>query len=145
MFLLFFLPDQHPIFNHFFLFACIFFNYFIEEKAQLFIKDHTQRTALVVKHEQYKQVINRTNFTLSQIDNKLSIYVLTGNENKLKGRNQQIENIQGNISVIRDEAIHFVPKYLINLFLYKVRNRVYLKTQVLRVYHQEGRTLLCVY
>ena len=123
----------------FVLFGCILLNYFIEEKVHTSVKNHNNGTALVVKHEQYKQVVDKTNYTLSQIDNELSNYILTGSEHKLNSLNVQIENMQGNISLIRDEAVRFVPKYLVNLFLHKVRNRLYFQTEIMLVYSQQGK------
>lgn len=123
----------------FVLFGGIIFNYFIETKINRSVKKHNEVSAFVVKHEQYKHVIDKTTFTLSQIDKELSNYLLTGNEEQLMLLKSQMDNLQQSVAVVREEASLYVPKYLVNLFVHKLRNRTDFQKEVLKVYNEKGK------
>lgn len=122
-----------------FLFGGIILNYFIEGKVHASVESHNKGTQLVVKHEQYKQIVDKTAFSLSQIDNELSKYLLTGNEEKLLTVKEQMAGMQQNLFVIKEEAKLYVPKYLVNIYIHKVRNRVDFQNSILTAYHQGGK------
>lgn len=123
----------------FFLFGGIILNYIIEERVHNSVKEHSTGTAAVVQHEHYKQVVDKTSFSLSQIDNELNNYLLTGNKEKLRLLNIQMEAMRQNMILIREEATLYAPKYLVNLFVHKVRNRVNYQNEILTAFHEKGK------
>jgi signal transduction histidine kinase/CheY-like chemotaxis protein len=123
----------------FFLFGGIVFNFFIEGKVHDSVKRQSEGNTKIVKQEQYKQLVDKTSFLLSEIDNELSKYLLTGNEEKLNQLNQKMDGLQQNMMLVREQSEAHVPKYLVNLFLHKVRNRILYQNQVIAAYHQKGK------
>ncbi len=124
----------------FVLFGGIIFNYFIETKVNRSVKAHNEVSAFVVKHEQYKHIIDKTTFTLSQIDKDLSNYLLTGNEEQLKQLEAQMDFLQEHAAIVRKDASLFVPKYLVNLFVHKLRNRTDFQLKVLTAFREKGKS-----
>lgn len=123
----------------FVLFGGIILNYFIENKVNSSVKDHNTGSAFVVKHVEYKHVVDKTTNALTQIDHELSNYLLTGNEEQLKLLKTQMGHLQQSVSVIREEASLYIPKYLVNIFIHKLRNRTDFQNKVLSLYEQQGK------
>jgi signal transduction histidine kinase/CheY-like chemotaxis protein len=121
------------------LFAGIGINYFIESKVFDSVKYHTSKTDSVIKFEKYKQVIDKTNFEIAQLDSKLSNYLLSGNAEQLNIYQLQLQEVEAKFSSISEDASLYAPKYLVNIFLHKAKNKIWYKNQVLDAYHQHGK------
>ncbi len=121
------------------LFAGIGINYFIESKVFDSVKYHTSKTDSVIKYEKYKQVIDKTNFEIAQLDGKLSNYLLSGDAEKLNNYKLQLTETENKFSAIAEDASLYAPKYLVNIFIHKAKNKVWYKNQILDAYHQYGK------
>ncbi|MBX9781779.1 MAG: response regulator [Chitinophagaceae bacterium] len=121
------------------LFAVIILNYFAEERIHNSVKDHNNSTEQVVRHEKFKQVIDKTGFTISQMDYELNNYLLTSAADKLKILNEQMNQMRENAAAIKNEASAYVPKYLVNIYTHKLRNRIDFQNHVLNLFHQQGK------
>ncbi len=121
------------------LFVSIVVNYFIEDKVHNSVKRHSSTTELLVQHARYKQAIDKTNFSLSQLDNDLSNYILTGNESRLALYNEQMNIIQDHMMSVKGGADVYIPKYLINVFIHKTKNRLKFQNDLLASYRMGGK------
>jgi signal transduction histidine kinase/CheY-like chemotaxis protein/HPt (histidine-containing phosphotransfer) domain-containing protein len=121
------------------LFTGIGINYFIESRVFDSVKYHTSKTDLVVKYEKYKQVIDKTNFEIAQLDSKLSNYLLSGNAEQLNAYQLQLDKVEAEFSSIAGDASLYAPKYLVNIFLHKAKNKIWYKNQVLQAYEEYGK------
>jgi signal transduction histidine kinase/CheY-like chemotaxis protein len=123
-----------------FLFGGILINYVVETKVNNSVNEHSKRNAFLIELEQHKQAVNKTTFTLSQIDYELNNYLLTANEEKLNLFKTQMNNLQQQVAQHREHSKNYLPKYLVNIFVHKIRNRVDFQNEVLKIYHQSGKT-----
>jgi signal transduction histidine kinase/DNA-binding response OmpR family regulator len=121
------------------LFASIVINYFIEGKVHNSVKNHSSTSAMLVQHARYKQVIDKTNFTLSQLDNNLSNYILTGNETKFSLYKEQVNALQDQMMLIKKGADVYIPKYLVNVLMHKIKNRLIFQDELLASYRIGGK------
>ncbi|MBS4064130.1 MAG: response regulator [Chitinophagaceae bacterium] len=123
----------------FFLFAGIIFNYFLEQGVNNSVEKHNKASALIVKHEQYKQVIDKITFDLSKIDNNINEYLLTATPEKHAALMLQMEKLNETMYQVRNEATQYVPKYLVNIFQHKVRNRTEYQKSIITTFDFYGR------
>jgi signal transduction histidine kinase/FixJ family two-component response regulator len=121
------------------LFAGIGVNYFIESRVFDTVKYHTSKTDAVIQYEKYKQVIDKTNFEIARLDSKLSDYLLSGNHEQLEAYKLQLGKVEADFSSIAADASLYAPKYLVNIFLHKAKNKIWYKYQVLNAYEQYGK------
>jgi signal transduction histidine kinase/DNA-binding response OmpR family regulator len=123
----------------FFLFAGIIFNYFLEQGVNNSVEKHNKAAALIVKHEQYKQVIDKITFDLSKIDNNINEYLLTASPEKHAALMLQMEHLKETMYKVRNEATQYVPKYLVNILQHKVRNRTEYQQSIITTFDLYGR------
>lgn len=121
------------------LFSGIGANYFIETKVFNAVKHHTSKTDAVITYEKYKQVIDKTNFELAQLDSKLSNHLLWGDAEKFKQYKLQLAETEKKFSVIAEDAALYAPKYLVNIFIHKAKNKIWYKNQILDAYDTYGK------
>ncbi|HEX4958263.1 MAG TPA: response regulator [Lacibacter sp.] len=121
------------------LFSGITFNYFLEKNINHSVEEHNQASAFIVKHEQFKQVIDKITFDLSKIDNELNQYLLTGTPEKQATLLLHLEQLQKNTELVRNEATQYVPKYLVNVFQHKVRNRTAYQKSIISAFELYGK------
>lgn len=121
------------------LFSGITFNYFLEKNINHSVEEHNQASAFIVKHEQFKQVIDKITFDLSKIDNELNQYLLTGTPEKQATLLLHLEQLQKNTELVRNEATQYVPKYLVNIFQHKVRNRTAYQKSIISAFELYGK------
>jgi signal transduction histidine kinase/CheY-like chemotaxis protein/HPt (histidine-containing phosphotransfer) domain-containing protein len=121
------------------LFGGIFFNYYVEQGVNHSVAQHNRDASLIVKHEHYKQVIDKVTFDLSKIDYELNQFLLTPAPEKQADLLQQIQHLKENVKQVRDEATQYVPKYLVNIFHHKVRNRTDYQRSVITTYELYGK------
>jgi signal transduction histidine kinase/DNA-binding response OmpR family regulator len=132
-------PSLVSILVIFCLFGGIFFNYFIEQKVNNSVQEHNKASSFIVAHVQYKQVIDKISFNLSQVDNDLNQFLLTGTPEKHKVLLQQIDEVKEEMYRVKEEAAAYVPKYLVNIFQHKVRNRTDYQKSVVTVFELYGK------
>lgn len=123
----------------FVLFAGIIFNYFLEQGVNNSVEKHNKASALIVKHEQYKQVIDKITFDLSKIDNNINEYLLAASPEKHAALMLQMDQLKETMYRVRNEATRYVPKYLVNIFQHKVRNRTEYQKSVINTFDLYGR------
>lgn len=123
----------------FVLFAGIFFNYYLEQGVNRSVEKHNNASALIVKHEKFKQVIDKVTFDLSKIDNDINQYLLTPTPEKHAALMQQMEKLNETMYQVRNEATQYVPKYLVNIFQHKVRNRTDYQKSIITTFDFYGR------
>jgi signal transduction histidine kinase/CheY-like chemotaxis protein len=123
----------------FVLFAGIIFNYYLEQGVNNSVEKHNKASALIVKHEQYKQVIDKITFDLSRIDNNINEYLLTATPEKHAALMLQMDKLNETMYQVRNEATQYVPKYLVNIFQHKVRNRTEYQKSVVNTFDLYGR------
>jgi signal transduction histidine kinase/CheY-like chemotaxis protein len=127
------------LFISFILFGGIILNFLIENKIHNSVKEHNTGSAFVIKHEQYKHIIDKITFTLSQIDNELNNLLLTDNKQQEEQLVFQMNELKQSVELVRQEAASYVPKYLVNVFIHKIRNRSDFQKNVLLTYQSKGK------
>lgn len=123
------------------LFLGIGLNFVIESKVFNSVKHHTEKTDYVIQHEKYKREIDKTSFELAQLDNQLSQFLLSGDSQKLRNYQFQLSEAEKNIQSVKEGAAEFVPKYLVNIFVLKAKNRIWYKNQILENYQTGGQII----
>jgi signal transduction histidine kinase/DNA-binding response OmpR family regulator len=123
----------------FVLFGGILLNYAVETKINRSVQQHNKRNLFAIELEQYKQAIDKTTSSLSQIDNELNHYLITEQEEKLILLKTSMSNLQNHLLFVKEQSNKYVPKYLVNIFVHKIRNRVDFQKEVLSVFSMSGK------
>lgn len=122
----------------FFLFGGIIFNFFIEQNIHDSVSEHNVTNALVIKHEQFKHLIDQTGLLLLKVDRELNRYEHAPSEEVLLKIQELKQSIHSNTVRIKQEGPDYVPRYLINLYTHSIRNRTEMQQKYLSVL-QEGK------
>jgi len=117
----------------FFLFGGIIFNFFIEQNVHDSVSEHNNANALVIKHEQFKHLIDQTGLQLLKVDREISRYEHNPSPEIIVKIQEIEQNIQSNSARIKEEGPWYVPRYLINLYTHSVRNRTEMQQKFLSV------------
>lgn len=123
----------------FILFGGILINFGVETNVNRSVQQHNKGNAFIVELEQYKQSVDKITFTLSRIDYELNHYLFNGKEEQLAALKLQMNHLQQHSSQLREQSKKYVPKYLVNVFVHKIRNRADFQNEVLTIYHHEGK------
>jgi len=120
------------------LFVGIGLNFMIESKVLQSVQQHTVKTDSVIQHEKYQQVIEKTMFLITQSDHHLEDYIQAGDFSKLSAYHKNNDVIKQNLQQLKGSSPGYVPKYLVNIFVHKANNRVFLNKEILDIYSIEG-------
>lgn len=121
------------------LFVGIAVNYMIELKVLHSVQDHNAKNDSIILQQKYQQVVEKTMFLISQSDHNIEKFIQTADSSKLEefiGNNTMIEN---NLQQVKTGYTGYVPKYLVNIFIHKAKNRVSLNTDILNAYNEGGK------
>jgi signal transduction histidine kinase/FixJ family two-component response regulator len=137
----------HPRFKHILtltfvgliLLAGIAANYVIENNVLESVKDHSAQTDSVIRHQQYLQVVEKTMFLVTQNEQLLEDYLLTGNAVKKEQFEKNANTIEQNLAEVKNSYDGYIPKYLVNVFVHKTTNRINLNKEIVAAYDTEGR------
>lgn len=121
----------------FFLFGGIIFNFFIEQNVHDSVSDHNTANALVIKHEQFKHLIDQTGLELLKVDRELNHYEHTPSQDILQKIKDLQESIQRNASRIKSDGPNYVPRFLINLYTHSIRNRTDMQQKYLSAFQND--------
>jgi signal transduction histidine kinase/DNA-binding response OmpR family regulator len=120
----------------FFLFGGIIFNFFIEQNVHDSVSEHNNANALVIKHEQFKHLIDQTGLLLLKVDRELNRYEHGPSQEVLLKIQELKQSIHLNTNRIKQEGPDYVPRYLINLYIHSIRNRTDMQQNYLSVLQQ---------
>lgn len=137
----------HPRFKHILtltfvgliLLAGIAANYVIENNVLESVKDHSAQTDSVIRHQQYLQVVEKTMFLVTQNEQLLEDYLLTGDAVKKEQFEKNTNAIEQNLAEVKNSYDGYIPKYLVNVFVHKTTNRINLNKEIIAAYNTEGR------
>lgn len=121
------------------LFVGIAVNYMIELKVLHSVQDHNAKNDSIILQQKYQQVIEKTMFLISQNDHNLENFIQTGDSSKLEEFKSNGTIIENNLQQVKTGYAGYVPKYLVNIFVHKTKNRVSLNTEILEVYGEGGK------
>jgi signal transduction histidine kinase/DNA-binding response OmpR family regulator len=120
------------------LFLGISLNFYIESDVHESVKQHAAKTDSVIQHERYKQVIDKTDFAVAQLNNNLSSYLVTGNPAQMLNFQHQILEVQKDIKYVEAGGARYVPKYLVNVFVHKANSQIWFHNEVIKEYNLNG-------
>ena len=123
----------------FFLFGGIILNYYLEESINKSVHQHNSASTLIVKHEQYKQLIDKISVDLSRIDKEIHQYIINASPERQTALMQQMDQLNETMYQIKDEAAQYIPKYLVNIFQHKVRNRTDYQKSIITTFEFYGK------
>ncbi len=121
------------------LFVGIAVNYMIELKVLHSVQDHNAKNDSIILQQKYQQVIEKTMFLISQNDHNLENFIQTGDSSKLEEFKSNSTIIENNLQQVKTGYAGYVPKYLVNIFVHKTKNRVSLNTEILEAYSEGGK------
>lgn len=121
----------------FFLFGGIIFNFFIEQNVHDSVSEHNTANALVIKHEQFKHLIDQTGLELLKVDRELNQYEHTPSQEILQKIQELQESIQRNANRIKSDGPSYVPRFLINLYTHSIRNRTDMQQKYLSAFQND--------
>lgn len=121
------------------LFVGIAVNYMIELKVLHSVQDHNAKNDSIILQQKYQQVIEKTMFLISQNDHNLENFIQTGDSSKLEEFKSNGTIIENNLQQVKTGYAGYVPKYLVNIFVHKTKNRVSLNTEILEAYGEGGK------
>ncbi|MBK8088646.1 MAG: response regulator [Chitinophagaceae bacterium] len=120
------------------LFVGIAVNYIIELKVLHSVQDHNAKNDSVILQQKYQQVVEKTMFLISQADHSLERFIQTGDSAKLEEFKNNSTIVGGNLELIKTSYAVYVPKYLVNIFIHKAKNRLALNNEILETYTAKG-------
>jgi signal transduction histidine kinase/response regulator RpfG family c-di-GMP phosphodiesterase len=121
------------------LFAGIGINFMIESKVLDSVKAHTAQNDSVMQHSKYQQLVEKTMFLITQSDNKLETFILSGDTADLTLFTTTVNAINANLAAVKTGHVGYVPKYLVNIFIHKASNHVAFNKEALLQYSIEGK------
>ena len=111
----------------------------IELKVLHSVQDHNAKNDSIILQQKYQQVVEKTMFLISQSDHNLENFIQTGDSSKLEEFKSNSTIIENNLQQVKTGYAGYVPKYLVNIFVHKTKNRVSLNTEILEAYSEGGK------
>ncbi len=125
----------------FILFVGIAVNYIIELKVLHSVQDLNAKNDSIILQQKYQQVVEKTMFLISQTDHNLESFIQTGDSSKLDEFKSNGAVIDKNLQQVKTGYAGYVPKYLVNIFIHKAKNRVSINNEILEAYSVNGKNM----